>query len=489
MMSESGPSKRMKHDFLGSLCDWIRSRGGYVHPSIQISASRELHIDERIEEATLLCRIPWKCVVTVPRICQMDESFQRFYNSLDKNGTNLSTRDLLLAIYLATQPKDIEPYTNTLPHSSAFDALPRRWSEDKLELIQGSPLLQRIRQLKDNIELDYKQIKKVWSELEMKGPCPNFEAFSDALAVVTSRAFEAPVGFHKSSTNETTLIPMLDLCNHHRGGIAASKNMSYSFDSDNVIVKAVVRIEKGDTLRITYGAQSNAQLLLNYGFCLLNNLEPDGSSNDTLEFYATPNSKTPIFLRAGPKSYSYGCFVSAVESFLHQKSEEGQSLPRRPDEDDLQAFLDECEEQEDDEECPTFGQDIYRIESSFDGQQEEEDLNEELQAIKSFKARLLEIKASYKLTGTELANRMGPADERYYAAIFIHSELRTIYFFLRVASILESHFEGLDQQAELIKLFEPNDIDTDKIEAQVRELVSAYMQIRHPDRSGYRYSL
>jgi hypothetical protein len=90
-------------------------------------------------------------------------------------------------------------------------------------------------------------------------------------------------------------------------------------------VTSIEQITAGQALRLTYGAQGNAQLLLNYGFCIRNNIEPDGSSNDTMEFLLnTTTSKkqketttTPVLLRTGPKSYTYGSFVEALGCFFH----------------------------------------------------------------------------------------------------------------------------------------------------------------------------
>ena len=139
---------------------------------------------------------------------------------------------------------------------------------------------------------------------------PSYEAFDNAMAIISTRAFEGPSNKsvmtsttdvqHRAivSTATTTIIPMLDLCNHHRGN--TQRNINYRFVADyrndesskdeskntfsGVIVTAATDISAGETLKITYGARGNHILLLNYGFCIPNNFEQDGSCNDFYEF-------------------------------------------------------------------------------------------------------------------------------------------------------------------------------------------------------------
>jgi hypothetical protein len=50
-----------------------------------------------------------------------------------------------------------------------------------------------------------------------------------------------------------------------------------------VVVTTLRDIDVGEEVCMTYGAQPNAKLLQDYGFVTLPNIEPDGSSNDTLK--------------------------------------------------------------------------------------------------------------------------------------------------------------------------------------------------------------
>ena len=122
----------------------------------------------------------------------------------------------------------------------------------------------------------------------------------DAICIVNSRAFAG-------RDDVPTMVPLLDLCNHARG--PQKKNLSYSWQLDgSVLVQSIAPLHVGDILWITYGARSNSHLLQHYGFCLIDNVEPDGSSNDTLPWRG-------VLLQVGPKSYTYGILTSLLGLF------------------------------------------------------------------------------------------------------------------------------------------------------------------------------
>jgi hypothetical protein len=154
---------------------------------------------------------------------------------------------------------------------------------------------------------------------------------------------------------------------------------------------------------MTYGAKGNASLLGRYGFAIPNNVEPDGegpgagcfvlrndcylesridfipvplvlhadagSCNDVLEVKIRYN-EPPVKLQRGPKSYSYGPFIKALELCRDIAGENKSRDDGDPSKDDakdrtkvgsndvermtiddggLEAFLDSCENSSDDD--------------------------------------------------------------------------------------------------------------------------------------------
>ena len=163
-------------------------------------------------------------------------------------------------------------------------------------------------------------------------------------AAVSSRGF---AGLGSDDGQSDAMVPLLDLLDHRRG-TDAKKDVRYSrcFAKEGSGAHSYIEIvadrdlQPGSTLHDTYGAKGNAQLLNRYGFCIANNLEPDGSSNDVVETSLKENQPS-VGLRAGPKSYTYGKLVRMVEMFQDQDGIAGGANEQEGDsgEDDMEAFL------------------------------------------------------------------------------------------------------------------------------------------------------
>lgn len=409
-------------------------------------------------------------------------------------------------------------YLATLPDSSSYwDGLPRRWSEDRLQdLLQGSPLLNRARQARKGIESDFALLQELFVSNDDGGgngsstfPMP-FEKFSDMVAAVSSRAFAIVDDSDSAATKqdqEVALIPILDLCDHFRGGQAGpkKKNISYTFLDGSMVVRSVAAADAftrkactslplpaGETLRITYGAQGNPQLLFNYGFAIRDNLEPDGSSNDILEFVFVNDDKGSsqsvasviTNLRTGPKSDTYGCLVNALELFPppgelslneDEQSEEGEQ-------DDMEAFL-AGDDEDDDDDIDLYGKAETPTDDchEMDAKQETE---HDLAALSKFKQAIEEKLMGYKLDGSTLSKRMaeGVPGPEHYSALVLHSEMRTLHFFLTAArkiyNLLEAKPTNQPAKNEFSR-YDANDVDL--MELQTDELATAFMTIRYSD--------
>jgi hypothetical protein len=482
-------AKRLREDSdsFANLVEWVRAAGGMVHPAVtMVKSSRELQVVERIEQGTTVLQIPSKCLVTEGTV-RSKNPFQM--DSVREHADQLyhSPQDIELALFLAGQNVGdfFCAYLDSLPESSSFDALPRRWSSQQLELITGSPLLRRVEKAREGLLRDYQFAKASWKEKHGDSDDANFpslQAFDDRMAAVSSRAFEGMQGFDGFGGKEgdTTMIPLLDLCNHHRGH-NVRKNLSYSYEQGAIVVRAAQTVNVGDVLRITYGAQGNAQLLLNYGFCISNNIEPDGSSNDVLEFYpstsTTDKDQQVVHLRAGPKSYSYGGLVKALDRFC--VTTENQELGDGVEDegpDDMEAFLDGCEEdEEEDWGDDDGGEDDEGAESSnADG------VKAELQALDEFRTALEAAREAYTFKEVDLDQAAAATEwsPRHYAAILVQSESRTIHFFLRAIECIEKKLQKIKNASSSGGISTKPEDDA-LIQGQVEELSEAYAQIRH----------
>jgi len=422
---------------------------------------------------------------------------------------------------MAFQSSDNLLYLQSLPESSSFDTLPRRWGDTEIrEMLAGTTLLGPVMAAKNGVFKDYNMmlqryqtfIEKTKSIDSLDGdnknngisntataattmtPCslsfPSFEKFSDMLAAVTSRAFQI-------TDDDVAIIPILDLGNHTRGKATTKsgrKNVSYQYDSNTgfMVVKSVVDIDVDECIRLTYGAKSNDQLLLNYGFCIPRNIEPDGSSNDILNFKVLSGDRNSnegkiIALRAGPKSYSYGGFVATLkyveDNNIDNKddiSHEGNSN-RESDDIDFEDYLNQCEHDDEDGDSDDFT-DLYKEQ---DSQDIEKNCSEVMEALKKFKQNLIltsEFYNSYNCTDLHTMPSAVKSEyslARMYSTILSISELRTIYFFVRVIEkvqqALHPHTNSPTGSMDILTDQE----DLDMIEKQTNDLANTYMAIHH----------
>jgi hypothetical protein len=539
------------------LAQWIRSHdGAFVHPRIELAiatspttgdreqAHRYLHVvpnadddnndgsaidpgttqtDEREDSPvvihkgeTVMC-LPDEVLIAAGR-CEI--ALPPDVKASLESNQHVPRSDVQLALYLASQPSRIRPYLDSLPRQeeSADAALPRCWKTSEVEeYLAGSLVVHRIHEHKKEVQDAYDALASAYEKGSVDA-LPSFRAFSQCLAVVTSRAFQ---GFDPDRHGPSCLVPLLDLCNHGRGSLSSSSspasNLSYRWDADRraVVAQARADLRRGDTLVITYGAQSNASLLLNYGFCIANNVEPDGSSNDRYELRVGPAASpraAVVSLRAGPKEYSYGDLVTALDAVVEFLQ---LSTPKeRPDHtvrskaDDLEAFLDECDNNDGEEDgdehanananatvkCnPNHDEDHYDVCDSEDSELENTSrtsLHLEMRALDELGTCLEEARSKYKEAVISNNQAKVGLDRQQYAAILVQSEQRTLYFHqCAVSRILSTATTAsLERSPGNTSLPEPKPTsppdwmtksDIALIDDQVKALAQAYFRIRH----------
>lgn len=170
-----------------------------------------------------------------------------------------------------------------------------------------------------------------------------------------------------------------------------------------------------------------------------------------------------MHLRAGPKAYSYGCFCSALDTFVDADSESG---PNSQETDDMEAFLNEMEE------GTEFGWDKEENEESDEDEQEFG--NEyEVRALSKFAAKLAELRSQYR----EEASRARPAGRCSYSEILLRSELRTIFFYQTAVKAVQDELSLGSMMVDTPLFLSPE--DKAELQAHAVELASAYLQIRH----------
>lgn len=441
-----------------------------MHSAVSLSGDRELVVSQDLTKGAILLDIPLRCLPCCDSI-QTTAMGKKLGDCIASILDELycEEQDLLIALFLAHQVEygwsegeacDYRPYLATLPTSSEFNSLPRRWSDESKHFLQGSRLLHRIEQASAGLSRDYSLLSEKWGDAD---GFASLESFDTMMAAVTSRAF-AGMGASRNDV-DISMVPLLDMCNHRRG--IEGQNITYRRLDSSVQAIAKEDIQMGKTLQITYGARGNAQLLFNYGFTLDNNVEPDGSSNDVVEVQLKDGSPL-VQLRTGPKPYTFGCFSKAVEQF-HEQNLDTEIECDGPD--DLEDFLKECD--------TNSGFCVVDDVESDDYEEDPDSVNAdaEIGAIRKLEQALVAARLKYGLKGDACKMDATSRDPRlHYAGILIHSEVRTIQFYelactFIVAKLMETEIPHFKWAIE---------VDDVLLKSQAMDLACAFLQIRCP---------
>ncbi|KAG7359932.1 SET methyltransferase domain containing protein [Nitzschia inconspicua] len=476
------------------ISDEIRSQGGHVADCLEFDDTRrEIVINHTVKPETLLFEIPATSMISKEKALKLCPWLKDVKES-DAVKFNNSTTDLILATAMAAFPGLL--YLQTLPESASFDALPRRWHDNVVrDLLGSTSIYGHVQAAKSGTKQDYERLKGIFQNQHQgsSSSFPSFPKFDDMLAAVTSRAFQ--IG---NIERDVALVPLLDLCNHSRGK-DMKRNVSYQIVGSDVedespqrmVVRSVATLQPGDTLTLTYGALGNSQLLLNYGFCIANNVEPDGSSNDVLELVIEVDGQVVMVpLRAGPKSYSYGCFTKAVDVFRSKMivQDINDAHDAYDEDDDLERFLNETRghdnEEHNNDSVGGFNT-IYDPEGwKDDGNFNEKglgsnDIKEELHTLINLRQELVKRLKALETAGCDdpisVSTESNPAA---YAAILRHSERRTIYFFARAVEKVCQKLSANDETKNDELRFSTSTEDFQLIEEQTTELSNVYLVLR-----------
>ena len=443
--------------------------------------------------------------------------------------------------------------------------LPRQWSDTTLKRrLHGTSLYKRIITEQNGIKSEYELIKTAWIQQQdqkqqnfnsqSSSLFPTWEQYDNMMAAITSRGF---VGLGYDGVD--VMIPLLDLLNHVRGGQGDNRNngggvahvryQRYQDDNDGKkedgnngepatkrIKTAVdnntatinirknnssssgvggVKVTAGESiaanettkLQMTYGAKSNSTLLGRYGFCIANNVEPDGSCNDVLEI-ELKEDKPPVKLRRGPKSYTYGLFVKALQLFHDDDSaggiddmsnsvrdrrncyddgqeEEEEEESMNEDDGGMQAFLDDCEEDgyedEEEEEGDDDLDDMMYNPKSFSLPSSTTKAEGMMNEVRALDALHLSLKQALKRCDQNSLICSSSIDEQRtdkYCLILIKSEMQTISFYMKSAEMVQSKLSKSSPRVTALMDVKLEMSDTDQ--KHINDLVDAFMTIRYP---------
>jgi histone-lysine N-methyltransferase SETD3 len=156
------------------------------------------------------------------------------------------------------------PYYDILPPT--LNNMPIFWSPRELACLEGSYLLQQIEERNVAIEADYAAICSIAPQFTS---IATVEEFKWARMCVCSRNF----GLIINDVRTAALVPYADMLNHYR-----PRETKWQFEDSrqSFTIVALQGIYTGAQVYDSYGQKCNHRFLLNYGFSVENNVEPDG---------------------------------------------------------------------------------------------------------------------------------------------------------------------------------------------------------------------
>jgi histone-lysine N-methyltransferase SETD3 len=236
---------------------------------------RGCHAVSNIGEEEILVEVPLKCLITV----EMGKDTEIGQAILDSNIELDAPKHIFLMVFMLLDRKDpssfFAPYYAILPPT--LNNMPIFWAPEELKWLDGSYLLQQIEERNTAITADYTAICNV---------VPNFaiastlDEFKWARMCVCSRNF----GLIVNGVRTAALVPYADMLNHYR---PRETKWQFEDSSQNFTIVSLQDIGPGAQVYDSYGQKCNHRFLLNYGFSVENNVEPDGFC---------PN-ETPLFLQ------------------------------------------------------------------------------------------------------------------------------------------------------------------------------------------------
>jgi histone-lysine N-methyltransferase SETD3 len=245
------------------------------------SEMRGVHATENLPPDTVCLTIPRKCLITV----EMGQATPIGQAILAADLDLDAPKHIFLMIYILWDRKVngeqsfFNPYYNILPKS--LRNMPIFWSQDELDYLQGSDMLEQIADRIDAITEDYFAICSVVPDFNA---IATLEEFKWARMCVCSRNFGLLIDGHRTSA----MVPFADMLNHYRPRetkwtfdddrdaftITTSVNRLFFFYSHKILFLilypsidniSIQGIPSGAQVNDSYGSKSNHRFLLNYG--------------------------------------------------------------------------------------------------------------------------------------------------------------------------------------------------------------------------------
>lgn len=261
---------------------WLEDNGAKFSDQVELRSYDEevrgVHARRSLKANEMLIEVPLQCLITVEMGKATDVGRAVLEAELELDAPKHVFLMLFLLLDRCNLASFFRPYYDILPKTLAN--MPIFWDSHELAWLEGSYLLTQIEERKRAIQTDFDAITAVWPSFT--SVCTLTE-FSWARMCVCSRNFGVVIDGIRTSA----MVPYADMLNHFR-----PRETKWTFDNTRraFTITALQTIPLGAQIYDSYGQKCNHRFLLNYGFAIENNCEPDGFC---------PN-EVAIFVRLAP---------------------------------------------------------------------------------------------------------------------------------------------------------------------------------------------
>lgn len=286
---------------------WLRDNGAFF-PNLYFKCYaknvRGVHAKTTIPNYQRFMQIPLKCLITdqMARNTPIGRRLQKVSSQL-----TVPNHCQVIVYMLMTRARGdsfFQPYYDVLPED--FNNFPIFWDHEALGWLEGSVLVQQIKDRKANIRSDYDAICHALPEFRRF----SFKEFLWCRTAVGSRNFSIVVRGEK----RTAMVPQADMLNHLR-----PRECSWTFDNaaNSFVITSLTKIPKGAQVFDSYGKKCNSKFLLHYGFTIENNREADGRCMNELSLAFNINKDDDLarakqsFLKAAKRTCRVSMWYSA----------------------------------------------------------------------------------------------------------------------------------------------------------------------------------
>jgi len=282
--------------------DWL-VRNGSKFPKLELkdygNEVRGCHSTSDVGDDEIIIEVPLKCLITVEMGQDTDIGRQILASNIELDAP----KHIFLMIFMLLDRRNphsfFKPYYDILPPT--LSNMPIFWSPKELSYLEGSYILAQIEERNVAIETDFSAICSIAPEFA--SVC-TMDEFKWARMCVCSRNF----GLVVNGLRTAALVPYADMLNHYR-----PRETKWQFDNilQGFTIVSMQGIAAGMQVYDSYGQKCNHRFLLNYGFSVENNTEPDGFC---------PN-EVPLLLQLHQTDvlYEFKCSYFRREAYLPSK--------------------------------------------------------------------------------------------------------------------------------------------------------------------------